>query len=55
MDQIKFGKFISSLRNEQHLTQEQLAEKLHVGSKTISKWECGNTIPDFETLISISQ
>ena len=55
MDQIKFGKFISSLRNEKHLTQEQLAEKLHVGSKTISKWECGNTIPDFETLISISK
>jgi len=55
MDQIKFGKFLSSLRNEKQLTQEQLAEKLHVGSKTISKWECGNTIPDFETLISISK
>lgn len=55
MDQIKFGKFLSSLRNEKQLTQEQLAEKLHVGSKTISKWECGNTLPDFEMLISISK
>lgn len=55
MDQIKFGKFISSLRNEKHLTQEQLAEKLNVGNKTISKWECGNSIPDFEMLISISK
>lgn len=55
MDQIKFGKFLSTLRNEKHLTQEQLSERLHVGSKTISKWECGNCIPDFETIIQLSK
>ena len=55
MDQIKFGKFLSTLRNEKHLTQEQLSERLHVGSKTISKWECGNCIPDFETMIQLSK
>lgn len=55
MDQIKFGKFLSSLRTSKNLTQEQLAEKLNIGSKTISKWECGNTIPDFATIIKISE
>ena len=55
MDQIKFGKFISSLRNESGLTQEQLAEKLNVGNKTVSKWECGNSTPDFETIVKLSE
>ena len=55
MDQIKFGKFISSLRIESGLTQEQLAEKLNISSKTISKWECGNSMPDFETIIELSK
>lgn len=55
MNQVKFGKFLSLLRNERQLTQEQLAEKLHVSNKTISKWECGNILPDFEMLINISK
>ena len=38
--QVKFGKFISTLRKEQNLTQDELAEKLNISSgKTISKWE----------------
>ena len=49
------GKFIASLRNEKNLTQEQLAEKLHISSyKTISKWECGNALPDIETFEELS-
>lgn len=55
MDQIKFGKFLSVLRNEKDLTQEQVSELLNVGSKTVSKWECGNSMPDFETIIKISE
>jgi len=56
MFQIKFGKFISSLRNEKGLTQEELAEKLHVSSgKIISKWENGNALPDFETIMQLSK
>lgn len=56
MFQIKFGKFISSLRNEKGLTQDELAEKLHISSgKTISKWENGNTIPDFEIIMQLSK
>ena len=56
MFQIKFGKFISSLRNEKGLTQDELAEKLHVSSgKIISKWENGNALPDFEIIMQLSK
>lgn len=56
MFQIEFGKFISSLRKEKNLTQDELAEKLNISSgKTISKWENGNSIPDFETIIQLSK
>lgn len=47
MDQIKIGKFIAEMRKEQNLTQIDLAEKLGVSNKTISKWECGNSMPDY--------
>lgn len=39
MEQITIGKFIAKKRKEQNLTQEQLAERLGVSNKTISKWE----------------
>lgn len=41
MNQINTGVFISKKRKEMNLTQEQLAEKLGVSNKTISKWETG--------------
>ena len=47
MDQIKIGKFIAEMRKEQNLTQMDLAEKLEISNKTISKWECGNGMPDY--------
>lgn len=37
------------------MSQQELAEKLNVSNKTISKWECGNSIPDFETLVEIGK
>ena len=46
MNQEKIGKFISSLRKEQNLTQEQLAEKLGVSNKSVSRWENGKCLPD---------
>ena len=55
MDKIEFGKFLSELRNTKNLTQEQLSEKLNVSSKTISKWECGTSLPDLETLCEIAK
>jgi len=50
MDKIKIGEFISDCRKEKGLTQEQLAEKLGVSSKSISRWENGNTLPDYSLL-----
>ena len=46
MNQEKIGKFISECRKEKQLTQEQLAVQLGVTSKSISKWETGNCLPD---------
>lgn len=42
MDQAKIGKFIGELRKEKKLKQAELAEKLGVTSKTVSRWETGN-------------
>lgn len=55
MEQQKLGKFIAKIRIEAKLTQEQLAEKLNVTNKTVSKWERGINQPDFNTLIEISK
>lgn len=46
MNQEKIGKFIASCRKKQKLTQEQLAEKLGVTYKAVSKWETGKGLPD---------
>ena len=46
MDQEKIGKFIANLRKEKRLTQEQLAEKLGVTDKSVSRWENGKCLPD---------
>ena len=50
MDKTKIGKFILNCRKAKKLTQEQLAEKLGVTSKSISRWENGNTMPDYSLL-----
>ena len=50
MDQIQIGKFIASERKKQQLTQQQLAERLGISNKTVSKWECGNGFPDVSIL-----
>lgn len=46
MNQDKIGSFISELRKEKNLTQKELAERIGVSDKTISKWETGRGIPD---------
>ncbi|MBQ5322371.1 MAG: helix-turn-helix transcriptional regulator, partial [Oscillospiraceae bacterium] len=48
MDQIRTGKFISELRKETGLTQEELGRRLGVSNKTVSRWENGNYMPDIE-------
>ena len=55
MDSKKVGKYISKLRKEKGLTQEKLAEKIGVSSKTISKWETGINIPDTNLLFELSK
>lgn len=47
MNQQKIGKFIQERRKEKELTQVELAEKLGVSNRTISKWENGNSLPDY--------
>lgn len=46
MDQIKIGKFIQEKRKEKNITQSELAEKLNISDRAISKWENGNCLPD---------
>lgn len=46
MDQIKIGRFIATCRKEKNLTQVQLAEKLGVSDRSVSKWENGRCLPD---------
>lgn len=53
MDQLASGKFIAQKRKEKCLTQEQLAEKLGVSNKTISKWETGKCMPDYAVVQSL--
>ena len=55
MDCVSVGKFISELRKEKSLTQKQLAEKLGVTDKAVSRWETGKGYPDIETLLSLSE
>lgn len=50
MDQIKIGKFISSKRKEKNITQSELAEKLNITDRAISKWENGVCLPDASTM-----
>lgn len=50
MDQRKIGTFIAELRKEQDMTQRQLAERIGVSDKTISKWECGNGLPELSSI-----
>ncbi|MBQ2766884.1 MAG: helix-turn-helix transcriptional regulator [Clostridia bacterium] len=50
MDQHIIGNFIGTKRREKNLTQEQLAERLGVSNKTISKWENGKCMPDYSVI-----
>lgn len=55
MDAKKTGKFISDNRKKQGLSQKELAEKLHITDKAVSKWERGLSFPDITMLIPISE
>ena len=53
MDQIKIGKFIAECRKKNNLTQMQLAEKLNITDRAISKWENGKSMPDTGVMLDL--
>ena len=53
MDQLKTGKFIAECRKKVGLTQAQLAEKLNVTDRAVSKWETGRSMPDSSIMLEL--
>ena len=53
MDQIKIGKFITEKRKERGLTQLQLADKLGITDRAVSKWETGRSLPDASIMLEL--
>ena len=53
MDQIKIGKFIAACRKKENLTQMQLAEKLNITDRAVSKWERGKAMPDSSIMLAL--
>ena len=53
MDQLKIGKFIAACRKEKGFTQMQLAEKLGITDKAVSKWERGIALPDASIMLPL--
>ena len=54
IDNEKFGQFLSEIRKEKSMTQKELADKLFVSDKTVSKWERGASMPSVTLLIPIA-
>ena len=55
MDQIKTGQFIKACRKEKALTQREVAEKLNISEKTVSKWETGNGLPEVSLMLPLCE
>ncbi len=55
MDAKKTGLFIAEKRKEKNLTQQDLADKLHLSNRTISKWECGKGMPDSAVMMELCE
>lgn len=55
MDTEKFGKFIAACRMDNHMTQKELAQKLQVTDKAVSRWERGKGFPDISFLVPLSE
>lgn len=53
MDQVKIGKLIADCRRKANLTQLQLAEKLRITDRAISKWETGKSLPDSAIMLEL--
>ena len=55
MEAKQFGQFIARIIKEKKMTQAELAEKIHVTDKAISRWERGLGFPDIQTLEPLAQ
>ena len=53
MDQLKIGRFIAERRKSKSLTQMQLAEKLSITDRAVSKWETGKSLPDSSIMLQL--
>ena len=53
MDQVKIGRFIAQCRKKADLTQMQLAEKLNITDRAVSKWETGKSMPDSSIMLEL--
>ncbi len=53
MNQIDTGKFIASCRKEKGMTQAQLAEKMNITDRAVSKWETGKSMPDSSIMLEL--
>ena len=55
MDQVKTGELIKRFRTKLGMTQKQLADRINVSDKAVSKWECGNGCPDISLLAELAE
>ena len=55
MNQVKIGKFIAECRKKENLTQMQLAEKLNITDRAVSKWETGKAMPDTSIMLELCE
>lgn len=55
MDQVKTGQFIKAIRKEKNLTQREVAERLSISEKTVSKWETGNGLPEVSLMLPLCE
>ena len=53
MDLVRIGKFIAENRKSKNITQEQLAEKLYITDRAVSKWERGLSLPDADKMLDL--
>ena len=55
MDQVRIGRFIAEARRARGMTQRELAEALGLSNRTISKWECGDGLPELANLLPLCE
>lgn len=55
MDQKKIGRFIAAARRGRGMTQRELAEAMDLSNRTISKWECGDGLPELANILPLCE